>query len=258
MPVPEATAAWSSAIRLARYEAHAAMTPHHHDQASLSIIVDGSYEERIRGRASTHGAGSLLFYPAFEEHSQQFSGGGALQILITPGRAALDFLDQRLSLAKAPFSQSAVLANLGLRLAAELTHQDRFSGMVLHGLVLETVGHFCRSVDPPQTIALSWLREARSFIETRFSENLTIEELARVVGRHPVHLARAFRHAFGETIGDYIRSARLREAARLLLASRLPIGEIAVLCGFCDQAHLSRSFKRAFGTTPGVYRNSSR
>jgi AraC family transcriptional regulator len=256
-PMPEAIPPWSSAVRLGRYAANGAMAPHQHDEPSLSIVVDGSYEEHIRGRTSTHGPGSLLFCPAFETHSQEFCRAGTLQILMTPTPTALDFLGQRLSLSQAPYSQSTAFADLGLRLISEMSQEDQFSSLVIHGLVLETVGQFCRGVDPGDHVALSWLREAKSYIETHFSENLSLEALAGVVQRHPVHLARAFRRAFGETIGDCIRNARLRQAARLLLTGRRPIAEIATLCGFCDQAHLARSFRRKYGTTPAAYRNSS-
>jgi AraC family transcriptional regulator len=254
----DGTPSWSAAIRLARYAANGAMAPHHHDEPSLSIVVDGSYEERIRGRASTHGPGSLLFCPAFEAHSQQFCRAGTLQILITPTPAALEFLGQRLALSQAPYSYSNTFAELGLRLISELRHEDQFSSLVINGLLLETVGQFCRGVDPGDPVALSWLREAKSYIENHFSENVTLEELARVVQRHPVHLARAFRQAFGETVGDCIRNARLRQAACLLLTSQRPIAEVAALCGFCDHAHLSRSFRRKYGSTPAAFRNSSR
>jgi AraC family transcriptional regulator len=256
--LPEAIPPWSSAIRVGRYAANTAMAPHHHDEPSLSIVVDGQYEEHIRGRTSVHGPGSLLFCPAFETHSQEFCHAGALQILITPTPTALDFLGQRLSLSQAPHSRSHTLADLGVRLIAEMSHTDPFSPLVIHGLLLETIGQFCRGTDPGAPVALTWLRETKAYVESHFSENLTLEELARVVQRHPVHLARAFRQTFGETVGECIRNTRLRQAARLLLTSRCPIAEIAAQCGFCDQAHLARSFRRRYGTTPAAYRRLAR
>jgi AraC family transcriptional regulator len=258
MPALEATGSWARSVRLARYQGRTAMTEHCHDDASLSVVIGGRYQERIRGRASEHGAGSLLFCPAFEPHAQQFSSAGAFQILIEPTPTALDFLGERLRLVDAPYAQSASVAELGLRIAAELGRADDFSPIIVHGLVLETFGLFFRQTERTAGDVPAWLLAVRSFIESHSSELLTIDGLARLAGRHPVHLSRAFRQAFGQTVGEWIRGTRLRHAARLLTSSRQPIGEIAVECGFCDQAHLSRSFRKALGITPGAYRRAAR
>jgi AraC family transcriptional regulator len=254
MPALGTFASWANSVRLDRYPAGSAMAPHHHDDAWLSVVVDGRYEERIRGRTSQHGPGDLLFYPAFEVHAQQFCAAGALKILIAPSVASIGFLGERLRLADAPYTQSSEIADLGLRMAAELRRRDDFSPIIVQGLVLETLGMFSRTTNRSAMKELPWLRAARAFIEAHCVEALSINELAHVVGRHPIHLSRAFRQVFGQTVGECIRGARVRRAAQLLVAGRRPIGEIAVECGFCDQAHLSRSFKKIFGTTPAAYR----
>jgi AraC family transcriptional regulator len=243
----------SRAIRLARYAANSRMAPHHHELPSLSIVVGGLYEERVRGRVCEHGPGNLLFYPAFEPHSQQFRTADTFKILITPAASDIEFLGEHLRLEEAPYIQSESLGELGARAVAEMRAADCFSAIVLQGLMLEALGVFCRVARAKPNV-LPWLREAKSFIESHYSEAVTLDELARVVDRHPIHLSRAFRQAYGQTVGECIRSARVSNAARLLLAGRKPISEVAIECGFCDQAHLSRAFKKVFGMTPAAYR----
>jgi AraC family transcriptional regulator len=34
----------------------------------------------------------------------------------------------------------------------------------------------------------------------------------------------------------------------------VPLAEIALQCGFCNQAHFSQTFRQATGTTPSRYR----
>jgi AraC family transcriptional regulator len=247
----------SRSIRLARYAANSSMAAHHHELPSLSIVVSGLYEERVRGRICEHGPGNLLFYPAFEPHSQRFCAVDTFKILITPTRSDIEFLSEHLRLEDAPYIQSESLCELGARAVAEMRAADCFSTLVLQGLTLEALGVFCRTARSKPNV-LPWLREAKSFIESHFSEAVTLDELARVVRRHPIHLSRAFRQAYGQTIGECIRSARVRNAARLLLASGQPISEVATESGFCDQAHLSRAFKRVFGMTPAAYRFAGR
>jgi len=72
------------------------------------------------------------------------------------------------------------------------------------------------------------------------------------------HLARAFRTAFGMSVGGYIRERRLQRAAALIRDSNSKLVDIAAAVGFCDQAHFSRAFKTRFGTTPAAFRNDVR
>jgi len=241
-------------IRIAHYGAHSGMGVHHHETASLSIVVSGLYEERVRGRISEHGPGNLLFHPAFELHSQRFHANGVCQILITPTHADIEFLGEHLRLREARYVQSAAVRDLGARLVAELHNEDAFSSLIVHGLTLEAFGLFCRTTGRERADIRPWLREARALIDSHLGEPLSLEELGRMVGRHPVHLARAFRQAYGQTVGECTRHARIQTAARLLVSSHKPISVIAMECGFCDQAHLSRAFKRVFGVTPAAYR----
>lgn len=50
--------------------------------------------------------------------------------------------------------------------------------------------------------------------------------------------------------------ARARQAARLLDVAA-PLAEVAVECGFSDQAHMTRDFTRWFGVTPSQLRGNA-
>jgi AraC-like DNA-binding protein len=77
-----------------------------------------------------------------------------------------------------------------------------------------------------------------------------LEELSKLVGYHPVHIARTFREFTGKTVGEFVRCARLDLARTLLADNRLSIAEIAQVAGFTDQSHLNRLFRRCFNLTP--------
>jgi transcriptional regulator GlxA family with amidase domain len=44
----------------------------------------------------------------------------------------------------------------------------------------------------------------------------------------------------------------------MMLETSMPVGEIAIACGFADQSHLTRVFTRAMGVSPGVWRRERR
>ena len=48
--------------------------------------------------------------------------------------------------------------------------------------------------------------------------------------------------------------ARVEFAARELTGTRLPLSEIAIAAGFCDQSHFTRLFKQHTGMSPQEYR----
>src|SRR3546814_10177753 len=50
---------------------------------------------------------------------------------------------------------------------------------------------------------------------------------------------------------------RVQHAEALLTGTQLPIVQIALECGFTDQAHFTKAFAKANGTTPARWRRRS-
>ena len=98
----------------------------------------------------------------------------------------------------------------------------------------------------------------REFLHDDPAQEVTLEQLARIAERHPVHLARTFRTVHECTIGDYVRRLRVERAAALLRATRRPLLDIALECGFAGAAQFSRSFRAVHATTPTAWRQAVR
>jgi AraC-like DNA-binding protein len=81
--------------------------------------------------------------------------------------------------------------------------------------------------------------------------NVTIEEVARRVGITRRHLERRFRESVGMRAKHVARIARIHSALDLLQQQPLMSGvEIALACGYSDQAHLIRECRALAGATP--------
>jgi AraC family transcriptional regulator len=93
-----------------------------------------------------------------------------------------------------------------------------------------------------------------AYIEDRLESRIQIPDLACVVQLSTSHFFRAFRKTFGEAPKEYIRGRRIRRAQELMLTSRLPLSQVALECGMCDQAHLCRTFRRIVGVNPNAWR----
>jgi len=239
------------------YPAHLSMPPHHHCEASMNIVIGGDFLERIGTDERIYARGHVAYFPAGMTHSQLFGACGARQIIFRPEDRWLDYLaDCRTPLGDAPHAQSAVFRQLGDRLLEEIRGQDDFSAVAREGLLLEIVAGFGRSgtraaarARPP-----AWLRAARDFLHENACAPLAMPAIARVAGRHEIHLAREFRRFYGVSVGAYLRRLRTERAARLLLGPQSGISEIALDCGFASHSHLCREFKAQFGLTPSQYR----
>lgn len=77
-------------------------------------------------------------------------------------------------------------------------------------------------------------------------------EVARELGWSDRRLLRAFRRWVGPPPTVYARLVRFRRALALL-GSAQPLADVALACGYYDQAHLNRDFKAFAGVTPGAY-----
>jgi len=107
-----------------------------------------------------------------------------------------------------------------------------------------------RAARPP-----AWLMTVRERLHDEPSPPPLIT-LARDAGVHRVHLARAFRDHFGETLGEYLRRRRLDRARGLLADGSLSLSQVAHLAGYADQSHLTRAIRQAMGTTPARLRGA--
>ncbi len=101
----------------------------------------------------------------------------------------------------------------------------------------------------------SAVRRVRQFLHENYADNVTLDELARLVGLSGFHLNRVFRMEVGLPPHAYQTQVRLTNA-KLLLAKGWSIDQAAMAAGFFDQSHFTNKFRRLFGCTPGVYQKS--
>lgn len=230
---------------------------HAHVDSTFCLVIQGGFTEVFRGRATTCKPSTVLFYPSGDSHEDHFqtTGGRCLIVEVKP------FWVERLREHSASLDQAAhfhggQLSAIALKLYRELKFIDDFSPLLIESLAVEmlAVGSRCirRSGDRiPQR-----LQRAREMIHAHFSERLTLDEIGRTIGMHPVYLASEFRRRFHCTVGEYVRELRIDFACRQLARSGETLASIAAAAGFFDQSHFTRTLKHATGMTPSEYRSA--
>jgi AraC family transcriptional regulator len=90
------------------------------------------------------------------------------------------------------------------------------------------------------------------YIDNRLHESPNLETLAAVAGMGVWSFTRQFRESFGRSPHAYLIERRIDRARRLLAQGCMPIKEVALTCGFADQAHMTRVFQTHLHTTPST------
>ncbi|MDO4649036.1 MAG: AraC family transcriptional regulator [Eubacteriales bacterium] len=94
------------------------------------------------------------------------------------------------------------------------------------------------------------IREVMDYMDRHFAEDLTISEIAGVIGISETHFRRLFRQIVNMTPMDYLNMLRVRNACNLLLTTDMSVEIIAERSGFLTPSTFNRNFKRYLGTTP--------
>ena len=232
---------------------------HTHPLASLSFVLAGSYLERCGRQALTRHPSILVFHPPQEHHAVDYHNEvRILSVQIDSPRLA--YIREHSAVLDLPLScRTERITRLGRQIYQEFRRRDSASALSIEGLVLELVAEVSRGGlaasrgKPPR-----WLGRAEEFLRSNFSKPFSLEDVAGIVGVHPVHLARVFRRQKGCTVGEYVRHLRIDFALRQLSETENPLSDIAAAAGFADHSHLTRTIKAHLGLTPSEYRKNSR
>ncbi|MCR8933032.1 MULTISPECIES: AraC family transcriptional regulator [unclassified Pseudomonas] len=99
-------------------------------------------------------------------------------------------------------------------------------------------------------------RQLVAYIDSQMAEPISLGQLAGLCALSEYHFARMFRASFGLPPHQYVLARRLDRARQMLRGTMLPLGEIALACGFASASHFTNRFKQVLGGTPGEYRQA--
>jgi AraC-like DNA-binding protein len=98
------------------------------------------------------------------------------------------------------------------------------------------------------------LLRAKDLADSRYTEPLEVEDLAKAAGLSKAHFSREFRRVFGESPYVYLLTRRLERAAALLRNTDHSVAEVCLEVGLQGIGSFTTSFKRMYGVTPTTYR----
>lgn len=107
----------------------------------------------------------------------------------------------------------------------------------------------------PADTALDQQKAILQFLNTHYSDKLSLEMLAKQFHMSEKYFSRYFKNNFHVNFTEYLNSLRMEKASDLLLETNLNITEIALQTGYPNISYFNRTFHAAFGCSPKQYRN---
>ncbi len=136
-------------------------------------------------------------------------------------------------------------------------HSSKVPVLGEEGIAVGLIGaRYPIDTDTEVDAAFQGIAPALRLLQINYNQTVTTEELAKVSGFSVTHLNRTFRKLLGLSPQQFIQALRIEKSRQLLKTTRLPIGEIALDCGYYDQSHFTRHFRAANGIAPLAYRKT--
>jgi transcriptional regulator GlxA family with amidase domain len=104
----------------------------------------------------------------------------------------------------------------------------------------------------------SLFEDAVSIVETDFSSELSLDDIARRVASSRRQLQRAYAEIGNTTFRDHLTGVRMERAAALLTGRGMTVREVAYRVGYRQPAQFAKAFRRHHGVSPSDYRAARR
>jgi len=237
---------------------------HIHDTYSIGVIIQGAEKFNCQGSTYIAPQGSIAALDPDIAHDGYPESDGFVYRMMYPsmelmanihrdltGKEALphfkDIVYQDTALAQRLMGLHTVLEG-----SKDSLEQDSAFALVLSDLIHR---HTDRVNDFKQVgLEHGPIAQIRQYLDDMYAKDITLDELANLVGLNRHYMIRAFKKHTGLTPHAYQNMRRAQSAKQQLSRGNLAI-DVAMDCGFCDQSHLNRVFKKHFGLTPVQYRN---
>lgn len=104
--------------------------------------------------------------------------------------------------------------------------------------------------------SVPFVKEAKEYVEEHYTENLTVKEVANIIGISSGYLSTMFNQSMGQSFVDYLNQLKINHACAYLEQNYLKVYEIAYKVGFQDEKYFTKVFKKIKGITQKEYRNN--
>jgi len=163
------------------------------------------------------------------------------------------------------FVEDLVVAQMTKSILAPVKHGEPLNrltldhvAMVLGAYTLQQRCGTPKFASSPRQGLEAWQKlRTEEMLRANLQGNVTVGELARACSLSESHFARCFRLSFGTSVHQRLIQLRVERGKQLLSRTKTPLGEVALLSGFWDQAAFTRTFSRMERMSPSRWRRAN-
>ena len=231
---------------------------HMHISPELILVTEGTLDMCVRGRDYRINKGQALFVAPYEGHSFTSRTNNSSHVLLFSCDLLSYMMDhlRNNEVDSHIFTPSPILFKMVEEyLPEETNYADPRKAEAIVSPFLYEIFEKCRFKKRTQPLE-DKLLFALEYIAKNFSGEISLEDVARVAGMHPVTLSKSFTKRTGTTFASFVKYTRARHAAELIRNEKLTFTEVAVQSGFGSVRSFNRAFLEVYKTTPTEYRSN--
>ncbi|AYE34215.1 AraC family transcriptional regulator [Clostridium septicum] len=145
-------------------------------------------------------------------------------------------------------------------LIQEVESKDYNYEMACKNILTLLIIHIIRSIpslllveEPQEKLNLECVK-IKNYIDSHYSENITLDILSDMSYMNKFHLVHTFTKQIGISPINYVINKRIEESKNLLATTNYSIRDIASIVGFSNSSYFSQAFKKVTGKSPKEYR----
>jgi len=247
---------------------------HMHMTHELLLVEAGSAQYTINNVDYRIGQGDLFIIGSMDPHVRQVVGFPFIRYGLTlmPGYIdSLPIVNEHPSIYRTQSPDGftrlkdldddsfATIRTIFLALGEESTSMRAGHSDMSYALLLQLTIVLTRLLNADKSTAVhssayQEMLKIRNYIDTNFSEELSLSDLSHVFFLGPTTISRNFASCFGVSLSHYISAVRITHATRLLENSAASVTELALRVGYGSVNTFIRQFSRKMGVSPLQYR----
>lgn len=240
---------------------------HVHRTMEIGLVLEGDGLMRVNDNSFSVHKGSLYFFNAGEPHEIIAVDPEGLKIAYQMVASSfcgeylscfrnLEILKNDLSTYLSPTQAYELTSLLVAFMRSYMSEDSDTYGLQcicsicrLYGKLLEYVPYrqMTESAYLFRNKRMARLSRITEYIDTNYSEKITLEELANRENVTKTYLSHFIHDNLNMTFQEYVSSVRFERALKLIRSTSMCLTDISVVCGFSDVKYLSKMLEKRFG-----------